>query len=133
IGINVQLNIVDNFSLAYKRPFHLLNMSMSSEFSGDPYRPLWMDWGPVSSRCCASHKTWVPTEKFIALGSEFEQESDIAKRKDLYLQLVDEWENITPGRDMWRNVQTFAYRDGIKWHTGSVARTLFEDKFLKFE
>ena len=133
IGINVQLNIVDNFSLAYKRPFHLLNMSMSSEFSGDPYRPLWMDWGPVSSRCCASHKTWVPTEKFIQLGSEFEQESDIAKRKDLYLQLVDEWETVTPGMYMWRNVQTFAYRDGIKWHTGSVARTLFDHKFLKFE
>ena len=70
VGIDVRIEVVDNFSLAYERPFHLLNMSMSSEFSGDPYRPLWMDWGPESSRATAAHKTWAPTETFLELGPE---------------------------------------------------------------
>lgn len=133
IGVNVKLQIVDNFSLAYKRPFHLLNMSMSSEFSGDPYRPLWMDWGPVSSRCCAAHKTWTPTDRFLEIGYEFEKETDFNKRKELYLQLVEEWENVTPGMYLWRNVLTYAYSDKIEWTTGAVPRTLFDGLYLKFK
>ena len=133
IGINVKLEIVDNFSLAYKRPFHLLNMSMSSEFSGDPYRPLWMDWGPVSSRCCAKHKTWTPTKRFLEIGYAFEKETDLNKRKELYLQLVEEWESVTPGMYLWRNVLTYAYSDKIQWTTGAVPRTLFDGLYLKFK
>lgn len=133
IGINVKLQIVDNFGLAYKRPFHLLNMSMSSEFSGDPYRPLWMDWGPVSSRCCAKHKTWKPTVNFLRIGEEFEKETDLGKRKKLYLELVAEWENITPGMYLWRNVLTYAIRNNIDWQTGASARTLFDSLHLKIK
>ena len=133
VGIDVRIKIVDNFSLAYQRPFHLLNMSMSSEFSGDPYRPLWMDWGPQSSRCCASHKTWVPTDAFLEIGARFEVESDIEARKQLYLDLVEEWENVTPGMYLWRNVVTYAYREGIEWRTGAVARTVFDSLFLTIE
>ena len=51
IGIKVRMKVVDNFSLAYKRPFHLLNMSMSSEFSGDPYRPLVAGLGSEFQPC----------------------------------------------------------------------------------
>ncbi len=96
-------------------------------------RPLWMDWGPQSSRCCASHKTWVPTDAFLEIGAAFEVESDPERRKQLYLDLVDEWENVTPGMYLWRNVVTYAYRDGIDWRTGAVARTLFDSLFLTIE
>lgn len=133
LGVTVQIKIVDNFSLAYKRPFHLLNMSMSSEFSGDPYRPLWLDWGPDSSRTRASHKTWVPSDKFLEHGNRFEASASFADRKAAYLDLVEEWENITPGMYLWRNVITYAYRDGIDWRTGASARTLFDHLFLKFD
>ncbi|MBF0276195.1 MAG: ABC transporter substrate-binding protein [SAR324 cluster bacterium] len=133
IGIKVKLTIVDNFGLAYKRPFHFLNMSMSSEFNGDPYRPLWMDWGPTSSRCCAKHKTWTPTDKFLEIGKAFEVETDFAKRKEGYLKLVEEWENVTPGMYLWRNVLTYAYRDKINWVTGASARTLFDHLHLQFK
>ena len=36
IGINVKMMVVDNFSLAYQRPFHLLNMSNGTSFIGIP-------------------------------------------------------------------------------------------------
>lgn len=126
LGVNVSLKIVDNFSLAYERPFHMLNMSMSSEFSGDPYRPLWLDWGPDSSRVAAAHKTWEGTDRFFELGQKFEKAADFEARKAAYLELVEEWENVTPGFYFWRNVQTYAMRDDITLETGSVQRTVFD-------
>lgn len=115
VGIDVQLAIVDNFSLAYERPFHLLNMSMGSAFSGDPMRPLWIDWGPGSNRVGAHHRTWVPTDRFLELGRAFEREEDLERRRALYLDLVEEWETVTPGMYMWRNVLIWAHRADYDW------------------
>ncbi len=131
VGINVRLKIVDNFSLAYKRPFHLLNMSMSSEFSGDPYRPLWMDWGPLSSRARASHKTWVPTDLFLELGEKFEAAQEFEARNAAYLELAEEWENVTPGMYLWRNVVSYAVRDDLVWDPGNSAVTIFDKMYVE--
>ncbi len=130
VGINVEIKIVDNFSLAYKRPFHMLNMSMSSEFSGDPYRPLWMDWGPLSSRTRASHKTWAPTDRFLELGMKFESAQEFDARNSAYLELVEEWENVTPGMYLWRNVVSYAAREDLDWDPGNSAVTIFDDLYL---
>jgi len=133
VGINVTLSIVDNFSLAYERPFHMLNMSMSSDFSGDPWRPLWLDWGPTSSRTTASHKTWVPSETFLSLGDQFVRAQDFDARNEAYLALVAEWENITPGMYLWRNVQSYGMRDDLDWDPGNSALTIFNKEYLTVE
>lgn len=133
VGINVKMTVVDNFSLAYERPFHMLNMSMSSDFSGDPWRPLWLDWGPESSRVKAKHKTYVPTDKFLELGEAFVQAQDFDTRKAAYLDLVAEWEDMTPGMYLWRNVVTYGVRDGLDWDPGNSAVTIFDNRFLKTE
>ncbi len=131
VGINVKIELKDNFSLAYKRPFHFLNMSMGSEFSGDPYRPLWMDWGPLSSRVRAKHKTWAMTPEFERLGNEFELAQDFESRKAAYLALVDEWERVTPGMYLWRNVVSYAIDDDLDWDPGNTVITIFDNKYLK--
>ncbi|MGV0820658.1 ABC transporter substrate-binding protein [Martelella sp. AMO21009] len=133
LGINVELNIVDNFSLAYQRPFHMLNMSMSSEFTGDPYRPLWLDWGPSSSRVTAAHRTWTPTEAFLADGERFERAQTFEEKNAAYLDLVKDWEDVTPGMYLWRNVQTFAMSDKYEWDPGSSQLTIFTSDFLTIE
>jgi peptide/nickel transport system substrate-binding protein len=130
VGINVQLQVVDNFSLAYERPFHLLNMSMSSEFSGDPYRPLWLDWGPESSRIKASHKTWAGTPRFFELGEKFAAAQDFESRNAAYLDLVEEWENVTPGMYLWRNVVSYALREDLDWDPGNTEVTIFDKMYL---
>ncbi|MEM1430861.1 MAG: ABC transporter substrate-binding protein [Pseudomonadota bacterium] len=130
LGINVRIALKDNFSLAYERPFHFLNMSMSSEFSGDPYRPLWMDWGPVSSRVRAHHKTWAMTPEFEALGNAFEQAQGFDERYQAYLDLVAEWERVTPGMYMWRNVVSYAIDDGLQWDPGNSAVTIFDHLYM---
>ena len=131
IGINVKIELKDNFSLAYKRPFHLLNMSMSSEFSGDPYRPLWMDWGPLSSRVRAKHKTWDMTPEFENLGEAFELAQDFESRKQAYLNLVAEWENVTPGMYLWRNVVSYITAEDLAWDPGNSPVTIFDNKYMK--
>jgi peptide/nickel transport system substrate-binding protein len=131
VGINVRVKIVDNFSLAYQRPFHMLNMSMSSEFSGDPYRPLWLDWGPFSSRTRAKHKTWVPTDKFLKIGERFAAAQSFDERKAAYLELVSEWEEITPGMYLWRNVVSYGVRDSLDWDPGNSAVTIFDSMYMK--
>ncbi len=130
VGINVKIELKDNFSLAYQRPFHFLNMSMSSEFSGDPYRPLWMDWGPTSSRFRAKHKTWDMTEDFVTLGETFEQTQDFEGRKQAYLDLVAEWEKVTPGMYLWRNVVSYAVSEDLPWDPGNSAVTIFDHLYL---
>lgn len=131
VGINVKIELKDNFSLAYERPFHMLNMSMSSEFSGDPFRPLWMDWGPTSSRVRAKHKTWGMTSEFENLGIAFETAQDFDVRKQAYLDLVEEWENVTPGMYLWRNVVSYAVSDELNWDPGNSAVTIFDNRYLK--
>lgn len=130
LGINVQLEILDNFNLAYERPFHLLAMSMSSEFTGDPYRPLWLDWGPSSSRVRAAHRTWEPSEAFLEAGQRFERALTFEEKNKAYLDLVAAWEEVTPGMYLWRNVQSFAMRDDLGFNPGNTAVTIFTQPYL---
>ncbi|RUT35047.1 ABC transporter substrate-binding protein [Arsenicitalea aurantiaca] len=130
LGINVEMRILDNFALAYERPFHLLNMSMSSEFTGDPYRPLWLDWGPSSSRVTASHRTWEPSEAFLEAGERFERAEEFEERNAAYLDLVAAWEDVTPGMYLWRNLQTFAMREDLDWTPGNTQVTVFDARFV---
>jgi peptide/nickel transport system substrate-binding protein len=132
VGIAVRLNIVENFDLAYKRPFSILNVGMSSELVGDPTRPLWSDWGPTSSRARAYHKTWVPPERFVELGRQWERETDQARRLELYRAMVAVWEDVMPGFLLWRTVQTFAHRDGIRWIPTANNRMYLYGRYLTF-
>jgi peptide/nickel transport system substrate-binding protein len=114
VGVNVELQILDNFDLVYKRPFHLMNMSMSTNFiPGDPYQPLWLDWGPTAPRSTAYWKTWTPTPKYIELGKAFEVATDFEVRKKAYLALSEEWQRVTPGLFLWKSVYNWAHRSGI--------------------
>lgn len=132
IGVNVQAVILDNFDLVYRRPFHLMNMSMTSSFiPGDPYQPLWLDWGPTASRSTASWKTWDPSPKFNEIGAAFSKASDFEERKRLYLALSAEWQDITPGLYMWKSVYNWAHRSGIKFQPVGDSDMRMHGDYLK--
>jgi peptide/nickel transport system substrate-binding protein len=116
IGVNVEARVLDNFDLVYRRPFHMMNFANATSFiPGDPYQPLWIDWGPTAVRSTASWKTWTPTEKFIELGRAFDATSDFEERKKAFFALRDEWERVTPAFYMWKSVFNWAHRTGIEW------------------
>lgn len=116
IGVNVQAVILDNFELVYTRPYHLMNMSMSTDFiPGDPYQPLWLDWGPTASRSTAHWKTWDPTPEYLAAGKEFEEAITFEERKAAYLKLSQAWQDVTPGYYLWKSVYNWAHRADIEF------------------
>ncbi len=133
IGVNVEAQILDNFELVYRRPFHLMNMSMASDFiPGDPYQPLWLDWGPTASRSTASWKTWDPSPEFVELGNKFAQTTDFEERKKAYLALSDEWQRITPAFYMWKSVYNCAHRQGVEMKLKPNGEMRFYGDYFKF-
>ena len=116
VGVNVVANILDNFELVYTRPYHMMNMSMSTDFiPGDPYQPLWLDWGPTSSRVTAQWKTWDPTPEYLAAGREFEAATEFEARKAAFEEMRDAWMDVTPGYYLWKSVYNWAHRSDYEW------------------
>ena len=116
VGINVVADVLDNFQLVYTRPFHLMNMSMGTDFiPGDPYQPLWLDWGPTSSRATASWKTWDPTPEYLAAGKVFEEAVTFEDRKAAFEKLRQAWMDVTPGFYLWKSVYNWAHRADWTW------------------
>lgn len=132
IGVNVEAVILDNFDLVYRRPFHMMAMSMSTNFiPGDPYQPLWLDWGPTATRSTASWKTWTPTPKFVELGKVFEAATTFEERNKAYLALSEEWQRVTPGLFLWKSVYNWAHRKGITWKPASGSEMHLYGDYLK--
>ncbi|SMY09447.1 ABC transporter substrate-binding protein [Flavimaricola marinus] len=126
VGINVEMQVLDNFSLVYQRPYHLINFSNGSSFiPGDPYQPLWLDWNPGSTRASADWKVWDPTEEYIRLGEEFVNSVDFDERNEAYKALSAEWQRVTPGFYLWKLFATYATRADIEWTAASAEMRLY--------
>ncbi|MGZ9811167.1 ABC transporter substrate-binding protein [Pseudoroseicyclus sp. H15] len=126
VGINVEMQVLDNFSLVYERPYHLINFSNGSGFiPGDPYQPLWLDWNPRSTRASADWKVWDPTDEYIRLGEEFVNAVDFEERNAAYKALSAEWQRVTPGYYLWKLFATYAVRSDLDWTATSGEMRLY--------
>src|SRR5690606_8203767 len=82
IGLNVVVQVLDNFDLVYQKPFSMMSVSFSTEFiPGDPYQPLWLNWNPKNGLVIGQQKVWVPTEEYMAAGAAFNATVDPVERK----------------------------------------------------
>lgn len=116
VGINVEARFLDNFQLAYERPFHMLAVSGGTSFiPGDPYQPLWLDWSPTGVISSAAWKTWDPTPAFVEIGTAYAKATDPVERRDLFHALSAEWQRVTPGQYMWKSLANWAVRDGVQF------------------
>lgn len=116
VGINVDAQFLDNFQLAYARPFHMLAVSGGTTFiPGDPYQPLWLDWSETGVISSAAWKTWEPTPEFIKTGKAYSSAIDLEERKRLFNELSQEWQRVTPGQYMWKSVANWGHQTKIGW------------------
>ncbi|WP_172294767.1 ABC transporter substrate-binding protein [Pseudoruegeria sp. HB172150] len=118
VGLNVKANVLDNFQLVYERPWHMQNFSNSTAFiPGDPYRPLWLDWGPASGRAREDSRTrtWEPTPEYLAAGEKFLNAVEFEERKEAYLELSAAWQEVTPCMYLWKSVYNWAHRADVTW------------------
>ncbi|ADO43984.1 ABC transporter substrate-binding protein [Ketogulonicigenium vulgare] len=126
VGINVEMRVLDNFSMVYQRPFHLMNFGNATSFiPGDPYQPLWMDWNPEANRSRADWKTWAPSADYIAAGARFNSALTFEERFTAFKDLSAAWQEVTPALFMWRQVGSFAVRDGVTWHPAGSEMRMF--------
>ena len=116
IGINVEAQILDNFDLVYRRPFHLMSFSNATNFiPGDPYQPLANDWNSTAARATAPWKTWTPPQAYNDAVDAFNKTTDFDSRYKAYLAMSDEWQNVTPALVMWKSLYNWAHRSNITW------------------
>lgn len=116
VGINVRANVLDNFQLVYERPWHLQNQSNSTEFiPGDPYRPMWLDWGPNSGRGRPDSRTyaWDPTPEYMAASEKFLAATEFEDRYEGYIEMRQAWIDYCPAMYMWQTVYNWAHVDTI--------------------
>ena len=71
------------------------------------------------------------TPEFENLGEAFELAQDFESRKQAYLNLVAEWENVTPGMYLWRNVVSYITAEDLAWDPGNSPVTIFDNKYMK--
>ena len=134
IGINVRANVLDNFELVYARPWDMQNQSNSTEFiPGDPYRPLWLDWGPFSGRGRKDSQThsWDPTPEYMAASETFLKATTFEARNEGYLALRQAWIDAVPALYMWQSVYNFAHDARIEWIPRSDGEMRMFGDYLK--
>lgn len=132
IGVNVEAQILDNFDLVYRRPFHMMNFANSTSFiPGDPMQPLWVDWTRSAPRAAAVWKTWEPSQAYDQIGKAFDEASTFEERKKQFDLLRGEWERITPAFYMWKSVFNWAHRAGIEWKPIAEAEMRMYGDYLK--
>ena len=73
------------------------------------------------------------TSEFEGLGNRFEQSQGFEERNKAYLALVAEWERVTPGMYMWRNVVSYAIDEDLQWDPGNSAVTIFDNLYMTGE
>ena len=118
IGLNVQVRVIDRSQRTgglanspNSPPGAVFAWSNTMRFP-DPLGGLWLLWGPDTG---AQANHWTPENAFNDVGRRMEVEMDAQARRVLALELLDLWEEESPGTVLWYPTETYAIRDNIVW------------------
>jgi peptide/nickel transport system substrate-binding protein len=112
VGVNAQLQVVENFAQMRAKGQQVGNNSNSTRLP-DPLGALWVSYGPSSYFQQSGEFTDHAT--FNAIGRALEQETDWDKRKALFAQLLDAWEDACPATILYQPFETYGVASNVKW------------------
>ncbi len=112
VGVNAQLQVVENFPQMRGKGQQVGNNSNSTRLP-DPLGALWISYGPPSYFQQSGEFTEVAT--FNALGQALEKETDWDKRKALFAQMLDAWEDACPATILYQPFETYGVQSKVKW------------------
>jgi peptide/nickel transport system substrate-binding protein len=114
VGINAQLQVVETGAQMRDTGAQIFNWSNSTRLP-DPLGALWIAWGPGGE--IQVKDIWGPESRaaFTAAGKALEAETDPAARKDLFVEMLDEWETEAPGTILYQPFEAYAIRKDIGW------------------
>lgn len=114
IGVDARLQVVESFAQMQARGQQVGNTSNSTRFP-DPLGALWISWGPNSG---FQRNGWFAAEdaaEFNTAGRALEQETDLAKRRELFARMLTAWEDACPGTILYQPFETYGAKKTVRW------------------
>ena len=112
VGINARLQVVESFAQMRAAGQQIGNNSNSTRLP-DPLGALWISWGPSS--WFQVNGAFRSTAAFNAAGRALEAETDPARRKALFRQMLDAFEEEAPGTVLYQPAEFYAMRSRVQW------------------
>lgn len=112
VGINASLQVVENSTQLRGPGVQIFNWSNSTRLP-DPLGAIWVAWGPAGEAQVS--KFWTSAEAFNKAGRALEAEVDPAKRKALFTEMLDIWEDEAPATILYQPSEAYAIKNSIGW------------------
>jgi peptide/nickel transport system substrate-binding protein len=111
-GINARLQVVESFAQMRAAGQQIGNNSNSTRLP-DPLGSLWISWGPAS--WFQVNGAFRSTAAFNAAGNALEAETDPERRKELFRQMLDAFEDEAPGTVLYQPAEFYAMKNRVQW------------------
>ncbi|CAN7629826.1 ABC transporter substrate-binding protein [Bosea sp. LjRoot237] len=112
VGINASLQVVENSTQMRGAGAQIFNWSNSTRLP-DPLGAIWVAWGPAGEHQIS--KFWTSAEGFNKAGTALEAEVDPARRKALFTEMLDIWEDEAPATILYQPSEAYAIKKAIAW------------------
>ncbi|MBQ6672527.1 MAG: hypothetical protein IJM73_04830, partial [Spirochaetales bacterium] len=129
IGLNAQVTFVDNWSLPGIQG--LLTWSNGLRFE-DPIGGLWVLWGEGTT---LQKYLWHDegTERFNQLGHQLLTETNVEKRRAVYREMMEIWDDEVPGIIWYCPDSIYAIRNDLEWSYAPGKGYNYRADHLKFK
>lgn len=116
-GINAKLDIVEGATkdMLYNSGMRQVSTWSATSGTADPDGYLWRNWGPDNTQQKSGYWTAESAAKYNDLGKQARSTLDVAMRRELYRQQLDEYENEAPGTTLYQPKETYAVKKTIAW------------------
>ncbi len=114
VGINAQLQVVENFSQMQAQGMQIGNTSNSIRLP-DPLGALWVSWAPDASPQVTGEWPAESASVFNAAGQALQVETDPARRRALFETMLTAWETEAPGTILYQPLETYGVRKSVRW------------------
>ena len=114
VGVNAELQVVETGAQMRSNGSQISNWSNSTRLP-DPLGALWVAWGLSGEIQAANIWSGDSAKAFNDTGHALEAETDPAKRKALFVKMLDEWEDETPGTILYQPSEAYAIKRSIAW------------------
>lgn len=119
VGLNIRIEMQENFSQIYRRPIHAIFDSSSTAIMPDPLGHAWREFGPAGTAPQMTG-TWSNAEYF-ALGARLQDTTDPAERRRIHRRML---EIITvedpPCVVLHASGQFYGKRRSLRWAPGQT-------------
>lgn len=112
VGINAALQVVENSALMRAPDTQIFNWSNSTRLP-DPLGAIWVAYGPASEIQVGGF--WKSADAFNRAGRALEAEVDPARRKALFTQMLEVWEDEAQATILYQPSEAYAIKRSIAW------------------